>query len=340
MDNIATFDGKSAFAYSGQRPWHRLGTKIPGLMTVEEALIAGSLDWEVEKRAVMTADLDMVSIPNIFAMGRVGPEKNLDGTLKFIPFEATVKGRYTIVQNAEAFDFFNAAIDEKAACIETVGALGTGQTVFAMAKLPDDFEPIKGDPVERYILLTTSHDGSSNIQATFTPIRVVCQNTLNAALQGSRNVVKIRHTKNAKSKLSEAHKVLGASAEYWEKLKEAYQAMALKDMTRLDVITFLEGMFPGKKKKVQLASGKIEEVVEVSTRTQNNRDKVHDLFMGKAIGSTKATAGTTYQMYQAMTQYIDRERSVRKDSDRWEASVFGSGQALRQNAFDSLVALV
>jgi phage/plasmid-like protein (TIGR03299 family) len=340
VDNIAKIDGKDTFAFSGKRPWHKLGTQIPGLMTVEEALIAGNLDWEVEKREVMTADTDMVIIPNIYAMGRVGPEKNKDGDLRFIPFEATVKGRYTIVQTREAFDFFNTAIHEKVACIETVGALGKGAVVFAMARLPDDFEPIKGDPIERYILLTTTHDGSGTIQAIFTTIRVVCQNTFNAALAGATNVVKIRHTKNAKTKLAQAHKMLKASETYWDKISEAYKAMSLKDMTRLDVINFVETMFPGKLKKVVKNDGAIEEIVEVSTRTENNRLKVVELFTGGADGSTKATAGSVYQMYNAITQFVDRDRVVRKNTDRWQASVFGSGSNFRQKAFNNLISLV
>jgi len=351
MDNIAKIAGRDSFGYAGAKPWHHKGTKTPGVMTVEEALKVGNLDWEVEKRPIMTADTDMVVVPNVYAIGRVGPELNQMGEKKFIPFESTVKGRYTIVQNAEAFNFFNSAIEEGAACIETVGALGNGEKVFAMAKVPENFEPVKGEHMEKYILLSTSHDGSANIMAAFTTIRVVCWNTLSAAIseassknrsnkkrgkQGN-NIVKIRHTKSAQKRIDEAHLLLEASERYWEKLSEAYRAMAMADMTRLDVIGFVADMFPGKKVKLQSSKGGFIETEQVSTRTENNRVKVLDLFEGQAIGSHKGIAGTPYQMYQAITQYIDHERSIRKDSNRWEASVFGSGEAMRQKAFEKLL---
>jgi len=355
MDNVAQIAGRDAFSYSGAKPWHRKGIEVPGVMTVEEALQVGNLDWDVEKRAIMTADAEMVIIPNCYAVGRVGPEVDNEGDKVFVPFESTVKGRYTIVQNRDAFQFFDSAIAEGAACIETVGALGNGEKVFAMAKVPEMFEPIPGEHMEKYILLSTSHDGSANIMAAFTTIRVVCWNTLSAAISEAsskdskrrkkgktgNNVVKIRHTKSAQKRIDEAHMILEASKGYWTRLAEVYKDMARKDMTRLDVMEFVGNMFPGKKKKLHstTAKGGFIEVEEVSTRTQNNRDKVVDLFEGGAIGSTSRIAGTTYQMYQAVTQYVDKERSIRADTDRWEASVFGSGEAMRQDAFSNLLSL-
>lgn len=342
MDNIAQIDGKDSFSYTGEKPWHHKGVKIPGVMTVNEALVAGNLDWEVEKLPIMTADSEMVAIPNVYAIGRRGPETNYDGSKSFIPFESTVKGRYTIVQNSDAFEFFNSAIADGVACIETVGALGNGEKVFAMARIPKPFEPIPGEHMEKYILLSTSHDGSANIMALFTTIRVVCWNTLTAALSEGKaadNMVKIRHTKSAQRRIEGAHLLLEKSEAYWDRLAEVYKSMAMKDMSRLDVIDFIAKTFPGKKMKVESTKGGVIEIEQVSTRTQNNRDKVTELFDGGAIGTNGRIAGTTYQMYQAVTQYIDRERSIRGDTDRWEASTFGSGEAMRQKAFRELVSV-
>lgn len=335
--DIANINGQAGMAYSGHRPWHSLGTQVPGLMTVVQALAAGHLDWEVEKIPLMTADTDMVVVPNTFATGRRGPEQNPDGTPKFIPFEGAVKGRYTIVQNVDAFDFFNKAIDDEIACIETVGALGKGEVIWAMAKLPEDFEPAPGDPVERYILLTNSHDGSGAVMATMTPVRVVCNNTLTAALRGSKNVVKIRHTKSAHKKIEELDKLLGASDEYWKGLRVAYHNLMMRDMTQLEVIEFIETMFPGKIEKVKQVGGGTKRVEVVSTRTKNNRDKIQSLFEGDAIGADKA-GRTHWGMFNAFTEYLDSHRSIRKTTNAWEASNFGSGVRERQKAFDTLTA--
>lgn len=342
MDNISSIDNADAFAYSGERPWHSKGIKVPGLMTVKEAMVAGRADWEVTKEPIMLADFNMVMIDGHYATVRNGHEVDGHGDLIKTPL-GVVGERYTVVQNEDAFGFFDKVIDDGVACIETVGCIGKGETVFAMAKVPDIFEPVKGDPVERYILLTTSHDGSSPIQAIFTPIRVVCQNTLNAALRTSKakhkNIIKIRHTKNAELRLKEAVRLVKLENAYWGGLKDAYKALAMRDMTRLDVMDFVNTMFPGKMVTVNV-NGQQKSEEAVSTRTQNIRNQVLDLFEGEAIGSELAP-GSAWQAYNAITEYVDYKRSTRKTTDQWEASMF-SKQAidLRQNAFDYLVGLV
>jgi len=334
MDNIAKIDGNDAFAFSGEMPWHRLGTKLPGLMTVQEALLAGRANWEVTKEPIMLADINMTPIDGSYATVRNGPEKDSGGDLVKFPL-GIVGERYTVVQNEDAFDFFNTAIHEKVACLETIGVLGKGEVVFAMAKVPKTFEPVKGDPVETYILLTTSHDGSGSIMATFTNIRVVCANTLNMALSGANNIVKIRHTKTARSRLAQAHKVLAAGDQYWANLSAAYTDLTKQDMTRLDVMNFVDKMFPGTPTKV-VVNG-VEKTEEVaSTRTKNNRLSVIGLYAGGAKGSNFAP-GTKWQALNSITEYIDYSRSTRKDTNNWESSMFGAqAQTLRQRAFDYL----
>jgi len=351
MDGLATIDGKVAHAYVNDRPWHGLGFKLPGLMTPSQALIAGSCDWPVVKLGCGVLDGDFpeydgVEIPNTYITGRVGPELQSDGvTKKFTPFEGSVKGRYTLVQNLDAFSFLEPALGGDISYIETVGALGNGERVWAMAKLPDDFEPIPGDPVERYILVTNSHDGSGTLKALFTPIRVVCRNTLTAALYSCSNVVSLRHTSSITSKVQMLDEMMGASAEYWTALKDAYKALTMNNMSSLDVIDFIEEIFPGKREVVKVG-GKTIETVKVSTRTENNRAAVIGLFNGFAQGSDKAKQ-TRYGMFNAYTEWLDGtnpskdlQRSIRKDSNHWEASVFGSGADLRQRAFNKLAAMV
>lgn len=316
------------------RPWHKKGTRVPGLMTVNEALLFGNANWLVTKEPLMLATLDMTPIPNHYATVRNGPETNTCGDLIKTPL-GVVGERYTVVQNYEAFDFFNTAINSKAACIETIGVINNGQIVFAMAKLPKTFEPVKGDPIEAYILLTTSHDGSGSIMATFTPYRMVCSNMLNGMIRGSKNVVKIRHTKSAKVRLDQAHKVLNASDKYWSNLADAYRQLAMQNMTRLDVIQFIEDLFPGTKKEIVKGGVKIQEIT-VSTRTTNNRQSVLELYEGDAKGSHLAP-GTKWQAYNAISEYLDHERSIRANTNRWESSVFGSqAQNTRQRALNFL----
>lgn len=343
MHNIATIGGQAAMAYADERPWHGLGVKLPGLMTPEQALIASSCDWLVQKLPLAVypggklSHWNGISVANTFCTGRVGPETMPDGSPLFVPFSGSVSERYTIVQNIDAFSFLEGALGKDIAYIETVGALGKGETVWAMAKLPDDFEIVKDDPIERYILVTNSHDGSGTLRAIFSPIRVVCQNTLSAALAQASNVVSLRHTKSITGKVQMLDTLLNASAEYWERLKASFNDLMMRNMTQLEVIEFLETMFPGKR---EVVAGK--SIVKVSTKTQNRRDAIMALYNGMAQGS--AFAGQThYGMYNAFTEWLDGnskhstlKRSLRGESNHWETSTFGNGIKIRQLAFDTL----
>src|SRR5690606_14134757 len=131
---------------------------------------------------------------------------------------------YKIVQNTEAFTFFDAIVGGGDGILyETAGALGNaGQRIFITAKLPDYIRVGREDLIEQYLFLTTSHDGYGSITAAFTPVRVVCNNTLNAALRSTTNCVKIRHTLGAAERLREAHKLLGITHQLAEDLGELF----------------------------------------------------------------------------------------------------------------------
>jgi phage/plasmid-like protein (TIGR03299 family) len=103
--------------------------------------------------------------------------------------------------------FFDAIVGGGGILYETAGALGKGERIFIIAKLPDYINVGNNDLIEQYLFFTTSHDGSGSITAAFTPVRIVCNNTLNAALRKQSNSIKIRHTVNAKERLEEAHKL-------------------------------------------------------------------------------------------------------------------------------------
>ena len=197
-----------------------------------------------------------------------------------------------------------------------------------MARVPGDFEIAEGDPCERYILLHTSHDGSSNVEAMFVTIRVVCNNTLQAAVRGAKSKVRIRHTASAGEALQEAHRVLCESETYWQRLRETFARMNEETFgDRAEVMSFVEAMFPAK----------ADDEGKIPTRTQNMRDRVLSLFDGGADGSDRVRKGSKWAMFQAVTQFIDRDRAVNKTTNRWESSTFGTGADARQRAMNLLV---
>lgn len=145
-------------------------------------------------------------------------------TDKNIPL-GSVKDKYTIVQNIDAFSFFDNAIGKNKAIWQTAGLFNGGARIFVSAKLPKNIY-VNGDPVENYLVFVNSHDGSSGVKILFTPIRVTCQNTLNAAIAGSDNYVSFRHTKKVHSKIDIADELLGICDTTTKFLNEKYNQMS------------------------------------------------------------------------------------------------------------------
>jgi phage/plasmid-like protein (TIGR03299 family) len=191
--NLNTSNGRASMFYVGDPPWHNLGIRLDHPATAEEAIEAAQLDYTVKKkplRAVIHAKRH-AEVGDHFATVRLDTGDVL----------GVVGSRYEVIQNRDAFAFFDALVGDDEAIYHTAGVLGKGERIWILAKLPDYIRVGKNDLVEKYLLLTNSHDGSSLVRAKLTPIRVVCQNTLSVALNGSEQEVRIRHTANAREKL-------------------------------------------------------------------------------------------------------------------------------------------
>ena len=152
-------------AYFGSKPWHGLGTEVMSLMTAKEALTKGGLDWEVEKRKLF-ADVNgnMIHVPGHFATVRTTDDRPL----------GIVGSVYKPVQNHEALDFMDALTESGEAKYETVGSLQHGKIVWVMAKIPNGHGV---DPVEPFLLCTTSHDGTTPVMVTATPVSRVASDS-------------------------------------------------------------------------------------------------------------------------------------------------------------------
>jgi phage/plasmid-like protein (TIGR03299 family) len=310
--------------FSGNRqvPWHGQGQVIEGLATAAEAIQHAHLDWQVEKRPLTVKGQDIelrdykavVRCDNNFPLG-------------------VVKNRYTVIQNADAFGFFDEVVGAGQAIYETAGALHDGRKIWIMAKLPNTVYVDSTDKHEQWVLLVTAHDGSHGVWMQHVAVRVVCQNTLTAALDGATNQIKIRHTKNYKSKKEEAQRVLGIAEAYFTKLGEVMNMLKTKKMTVDDAVKFNEVLFPA---SVNEETGE----VEVSTRTENVREEVISLFQR----GTGNVGESRYDYLNAITEFTDFSRSIRvtgdkeKGESRFDSILLGSGARLKQQAIDLLVA--
>lgn len=307
--------GQVEMAYAGEKPWHRLGTQVPGLMTTSEALRAAHLDWEVEKVPVLSSK-DLSVVPDAFTVIR--KDNNL-------PLGVVGK-RYEPISNAEAFRFFDVALGEGQGQIDTIGALGQGERVWCLAKMPETFEAVPGDPVDRYLLCWTSHDGSKSMEVLFTTIRVVCNNTLSAALKGASNKVSIKHTSNWEQRMEFAHRMLFDSKAYWEKMKEVSQQLARTSISRIEVGSFLDAMFPER-----------FDLRKDSFVRPEGREKVLRLMEEGQGTDLPGVRGTKWGLFNAYTEYLDHESGVRKNQNRWERSVFGTVGSKRDFALTLLL---
>jgi len=215
--------------YVREKPWHGLGTRVEEAPTSADAMRLAGLNWEVNPLPVFTAE--GVEIPNYKANTR-----SSDGAVLGI-----VSNRYKIVQNGEAFDFTDALLGEGVR-YETAGSLNGGKRVWLLGKLPERY--IVGDKFEPYICFTNTHDGSGAVRVCMTPIRVVCNNTLNVALNSAKRNWSAVHKGNIGAKLEEARMTLQLADVYLKELEERADRLANAKMTYDETVKAIETILP------------------------------------------------------------------------------------------------
>ncbi len=308
-------NGKASFA-STEKAWHNLGTIVDGAMTSEQAIELANLDYTVEL-APATFSIGKVQgivIPDKFATYRSDTNMPL----------GVVGNKYTIVQNKDAFGFFDSIVGTGCAMFETAGVLGQGERIFVSAKMPDVIRIAGTDDIsEVYVLLTSSHDGSGSVIAAVTPVRVVCQNTLNAALKNTISRVAIRHTTNAGKKLENAHKLLGISHTYITEVNEMFNHLATKSITDAKVLELVENLFKSEK--------------EDSTRIKNIREAVMASYFS-GVGQNQII-GTAWGAYNGITHYLDHVQKYKSGDVKFDSLMNGASAGIASEAFAQLIAL-
>lgn len=336
--NFNESTGRYSFFSVQQKAWHNLGQIVEDYPTSSEAIKHAGLDYEVIKTPLYTKGSGIIEtangieigsnelhVPNYFANIRTDNNAVL----------GVVGKDYHIVQNREAFNFFDAIVGGGEGILyETAGALGQGERIFITAKLPDYIRVGNGDDVtEKYIFLTTSHDGSGSITAAFTPIRIVCQNTLNASLRSMSNVVRIKHTSGAKQHLENAHKVMGLADTLSNQLEEIFNHWAKVKLTDKEVKKLIQlALCPNKETLDLLKKGADDEISTVF------KNVVQDAFAYAMTSDTQqmdTTKGTLFGAYNAVTGYYQNVRSYKDDEAKLQSIVMGgTAQMKSQKAFE------
>lgn len=215
--------------YDRKTPWNGLGTNVTEAANSAQALRAAGLDWEVVSQPVY--DGNQREIPGYKANVR-----ETDGAILGI-----VRNRYQVVQNSEAFAFTDELVGGDVR-YETAGALNGGRRIWILAQMPKT--KIAGDETVPYLCFSNSHDGSSRIMACMTPVRVICQNTLNLAFRGANRKWAARHTKRIQENVLEARRCLELADEYMDGLAKYADRLANKRVTDEQIDTILNELFP------------------------------------------------------------------------------------------------
>lgn len=214
--------------YTREAPWHGLGVCVASALGSEEALEKSGLNWNVVQKPIMTTGGG--PIPSYKANIRETDNRIL----------GVVTDRYRVVQNAEAFAFTDALLGEGVK-YETAGALQDGRKIWLLAKLPDKYI-IEGEQIDPYLVFSSSHDGSGAVKVAMTPVRVVCQNTLNIALSSAKRIWSTVHVGNLAAKMDEAHNTLLLAEKYMGKLGNEFSRLSkikLSDQKVMEYIHFL-----------------------------------------------------------------------------------------------------
>lgn len=336
--NYNELTGKSSFFSVKQKAWHGLGTILDQNPTSAEAIKYAGLDFEVIKApAKIRIEGSFVLDNGEITDGRdiILPDKF--GTYRSDTLQAfnTVGKDYHIIQNRDAFSFFDAIIGGGDGILyETAGALGNGERIFITAKLPDYIRVGNGDDVtEKYIFLTTSHDGSGSITAAFTPVRIVCQNTLNAAFHNMENVVRIKHTAGAKERLDKAHKIMGIANTMSNNLQGVFNQWTNVKITDREVRKLIElALCPNDETLALIKKGAHD---EISTAFKNCVDNAFMYAMVSDSQQLDTTKGTLFGAYNAVTGYYQNVKEFKSDEEKLKNIVLGgTAQKRSQKAFD------
>jgi phage/plasmid-like protein (TIGR03299 family) len=286
-------------------PWHNLGTELNHPKTARDAIEMAGLNYTVVKKPL---ELKPGLKQDAYATVRT----DTNDVMGF------VNESYKLIQNIDAFTFFDELVAENEAIYETAGVLGKGECVWILAKLPGYINVHGNDIVNKYLLLTNSHDGSSHVRVKLTPIRVVCNNTLTAALQGAGEV-QISHTPNAVQDLEQATTLLGLSNYLYEQLSAIFNGMADRKITEEQLREYVQALVPD------------NEEAENTARTEKIRNSVlqlHDSGRGAHLAR-----GTLWGAFNSVAEYTDHMMLDEDSTTRLNSIWFGRGEKLKLKAF-------
>ncbi len=308
-------------------PWHGLGTVLPDApQTSLEAITAAGLNWEVSKETMeavvpVNGIYRAVGVPDHYAVIR----RKVENGITRHDSLGVVGQQYRLIQNIDAFAFFDRVVQTGMVDYHTAGSLKGGRIIWALVRLHGTLRIVNDDIVDKYLLLTNSHDGSSPVHIAFTPIRVVCANTLAMALKNasSDRRLSIRHTATAAARIRDVGEYLASINLTFERNAEVYRELARLSIHAMELHDYLRTLFPD------------PEEGSLRNRARATRERITARFEN-GLG-TDSTATTWWRAYNAVTEYVDHERNLNNPDARVHSAWLGQGMQLKQAALQLAV---
>jgi len=315
--HIDEASGQAAIAYAGATPWHQHGQIITDPYDIALALAEAHIDFEVETVPMYHnidtggSEVEPSVVPNKVVIRR---KDNL------VPL-GTASSRYRCFQTKDAVRFLEGLLGKGKFKLEVAGALGEGERIWLLVKAEGESISIIGDDiVDKYFLVALGHDGQFNVVAMFTGIRVVCNNTLGAALREAAESIRIRHTGNVNQKADIAAALLRTSGIYFNEVTESYRFLASKHIKKESLLRYLMDV--------------CEQAVpysDVSSKVKNRIElyqAAHDTGLGSDL---KGVRGTLWGAYNCVTEVVDhRLAAANKEPVKYMG--FGTGRDIKRRA--------
>ena len=320
--NLEIINGEASMFYCGEKPWHGLGTELEKPATSKEAIEAAKLNWTVEKQQLYLPTQEPAH--NTFATVRTDSNKIL----------GIVGSSYTPLQNAEAFEFFDSIVGEGKAIYHTAGALLEGKVVWILAKLPGEIKVTNEDITEKYLLLSNSHDASSAVQIKFTPIRVLCNNTLSMAY-ADQQYLSVYHQRDIKTRLNEVPKLLNIITKRYAEIDESLKLLAKFQMTDITLEKYLLNVFPDPLNR------KDEKLFEYHlAKAKSNREWAKYFFENGVGNNLSGVKGSLWACYNGVTELVDHKITKQSQDRKLNTIWFGDGAVVKSKAYKSAVEML
>lgn len=298
-------------------PWAGIGKQVDEAETVTDAMQKAGLDWTVSKEPMFLAD------------GREVTQKAVvrSDTKDVLGY---VTPKWTPYQNADAFNWFEPFVESGEVQFSTAGAFKQGRITWILAQLNrDNSEIAAGDEVAKYLLLSNSHDGKLAVRVGFTPIRIVCTNTLHAAHRSAQSrLLRVNHGSNVKQNVDDIREIISMANQDFEATAEQYRYLASRQIKSSDLEQYV---------KIVLGKENVDKD-DLSTRAKNQMAMITKLFEEGKGNDNPAVAGSWWAAYNGVTEYLSYVKGNNNDN-RMSSLWFGTGANTNKLAFEAAVNL-